>query len=385
MATCRYISVSAALIALALAGSASADEALTVEGRVVTGELSGQGQTVSFNSPGGALSLDDLAQVCIQDSPRAVPLVRGVVTRAGDCLRGAVSAGHGASFAVASARLGRVEIPISQISQILFDSRAPLPGDVGVLFRNGDFTTANSITLSGSVLKLKSSLGDVEVPLERVAAVRIAAAAEPAAVPPAEIRSAEVRSAELRLDNGDLISGALIAAGGSLKIAASFGEASVDKKFVCSVDFPARRRYLSDLHPALTTRGFAPSGVEYLFLDAGPSGELRSATRNYLKGIFARAGAAATITLPPGARALVFTPEMSEGASPARGRFSVECDGVEVWKASIDSSTAPRQIILDVRGKKSVALVFETHPQGLIGAAAIWADALVTVPPEGKG
>ena len=376
MATFPSTSVKAAAALVLLSALCLGDEAFTVSLRSVQGTLTGKGAAVNFAGESGHVALADLARVRMGECGEAAPLVSGVVARDGSVLRGSVTLADGGLVKVASARLGQVSVPLADALEIHFESRREFPNaaGAGVLFLNGDFVPVNSMTVGPASVKLVSLLGELEVPLERVAALRLA-------VPDGGRRGAE---ASVVLDNGDVVNGSLAEAGETFKVATAFGEVAVARPSVSAVDFPARMAYISGLPESVSARGFAPEGIAYVMRDAALDGALRSPRGSYRKGLWTRAGAAVRVELPAGARALFFVPAIARGAKPAAGRFAIEAGGREIWSAALDAETPDAPVAVELEGAASVTFLYESRPAGLIGSAGVWGDAFVTIGPVEK-
>jgi hypothetical protein len=358
--------------AVAFAGRATpSSQATLVDGTIVEGTFSMEGQGIRFAGASGDIPLSQIARVTFHEFHECAPLVAGVVSRDGSVAHGKVRVKDDGSVEVASARLGVLALKAADVAEAHFECRAAMPGGAarGALLRNGDFVAADSITLSPKAARMKTSLGDVELPLERVAAVRLAApgagGAEAAAV----------------LENGDALNGRLAAVSGEkVTVESGFGQIGVGTDALLEVGFPARMAYISDLEMSVKRQGFAPEGPEYAKGDCNCGGAvLKSATMSYRKGLFTRAGAVVTVKLPAGADALHFVSEIASGAKPAAGRFSVLAGGKEVWAKPMDASAKAEAVTVSVAGAREVAFVYVSTPEGLIGSAGVWGDAFVTI------
>ena len=370
MATFRCISAElAAILTLLAAAAAPAADALTVDGTTARGELAGDGPAISLASAGGAVPLREIARIRLRPSGEIVAMASGVVTSDGSTLRGSVSVGANGAVTVVSPRFGAIAFPPDSLSLLCIDSRAPLgSAEEGVLFRNGDFLAAETLTLGATSVQTESALGKISVPLDRVAAVRLGPPPRVAAPPEAIVV----------LDNGDTLNCSLAAAGGRMTLETPFGRLAVEERFVSEIVFPARGAYVSDLALDVSTRGFAPDGMKYASFDAGLNGALKGRFAYYRKGFATRAGAAVEAALPAGARSLVFTPDIPAEAAPPAGRFSIERDGREIWALELEAGTTPAQVSLDVSGARRVVFVYQSKPEGLVGSAGVWGDAFVT-------
>ena len=399
MVTFLYINVkTAALLALLGAGAAglalaaeavglpgartaaAVGAAVTLGGERVDGRLAGAGAAITFESSKGAVPLPDIAGITYGAWRGQAPLVAGIIAADGTILRGAVRVEKSGDVAVASARLGELKTPISKVAEVHFECRGAFPKDAGpgILLKNGDFVSSEALEIAATAVRSKSALGNIEVPVERVAAVRLIRRSRGADALPAP-------EAVLVLDNGDALVGRLAAAAvDAIKFSTAFGEVTVPLAFVREVDFPARMAYVSDLEAAVSTRGFAPEGATYFLADRSPDGALRSSGVVYRKGLFTRAGTAVVVRLPRGADTLVFTPGIADGADPPQGRFAVEAAAREIWSAAIDEGSTPGPVALKVAGMDSVTLFYASKPEGLIGSAGVWGDAFVTVRGAGE-
>jgi len=347
------------------------EQATLVDGNTAAGTLSMEGQTVRFVGSVGEVPMSQIARVTFHEFHECAPLVAGVVSRDGSVVHGKIRVRDDGSVEVTSARLGTLALKASDIAEAHFECRGAMPAGAGrgALLRNGDFVAAESITLSANAAKMKTSLGDVELPLERVAAVRLAAA-----------NAAGVEAAAV-LENGDTLDGRLTAASAEkVTIDTALGRVAAPTDAMLELCFPARMAYVSDLEMSVKTQGFAPEGPEYARLDCDcGSTVLKSVTASYRKGLFTRAGAVVTVKLPAGAAQLHFVPEIASGAKPAAGRFAVLADGKEIWAKALDASTKAEAVTVSVAGVREVAFVYVSAPEGLIGSAGVWGDVFVMI------
>jgi hypothetical protein len=300
-----------------------------------------------------------------------VPVVAGVELKNGTVIRGAVRIDSEGRVTAASSRLGDLTFAPHNLAAIFLDWRGEdsRPGSTGVLFANGDFLRAEATGLSASSVSVSSLAGDLEVPLERVAALRLGPAAQ-----------RDGAAAQLLLDNGDILNGDLQnIERDSIGISAPEGVLEVPRRFVASVDFPQRRGYLSDLAVAFSAKGFAPEGPVYWQIDGSPDGALQAGGLIFRKGFFTRAGAVVTVPLPAASRAVVFYPALAERSNPPVGIFRATAAGKVLWQKTVRPETPLAAVAVPVKGLASVELEFQSEPPGLIGAAGLWGDAFVTV------
>lgn len=379
MATCQYINAKAraalAALCIALLGPVVfGAEAVTVDGKRLEGALKGDGANVAFSSASGATPLSQIARVTYQPPLEPAQLVSGVKARDGSIVRGAVTLAKD-SVSIASPSLGKLTIATSSIAEIYFDCRQGLPdsGALGVMLVNGDFVAVGEggVTLSATQIKARSTMGDVEIPVERIAALRVA------------VPVGDVPGASAIMLNGDVVDGRLVSASAeTVAISGAFGEIKAPASDLVEVDFPARIRYLSDLPLSVKTQGITPEGVAYLARDGGTHGLLESPAGRYRKGLVTRAGAAVTVELPAGTRTLEFVPVLAKGANPPAGRFAVLAGGKELWAKAVTAGSDEERVSISPAGATSVTLTYMSTPEGLIGSCGVWGDAFVTI--QGK-
>ncbi len=179
-------------------------------------------------------------------------LVAGVVTVGGTIVRGATAIKDSGNVTVASARFGPLTLSLDALSQVCFQCRRPAPSGApaGVQLANGDFLPADALTFSPASIRVKGPLGELDVPIARVAMVRL----RPVALERAE--------AVVLFENGDLLRGALKSAAPDALTVETAGVA-VKGATTDTIDvvFPARFAYLSDLEVTVGSRGLNPEGV----------------------------------------------------------------------------------------------------------------------------
>ena len=365
MATFRFISVSAALLAACAACLGA--EAVTVDGKRVDGTLSGAGAQMRF-AGAQTLEISSLARVTYGPFVEPAILVSGVVTRGGDVVRGQVTIERAGAADVASARVGRTSIPADNLAYICLDCAPPAESGRGVKLRNGDFVPAEEIALVPGALKVKGVLGELELPLERVAAVNLAPIARAAA------------GAEAVLENGDVVRGTLVSASAeSVTLEAAFGKVTIPAASLAEVSFPPRLAYLSDLGVEVGSQGLVPPGVSSYGPDQDCNGgPLVSTSRRWRKGLCIRAGASVTVKLPAGARTVSFVPEIAAISAPQQGALTVMVGGKDIWRKPIGEGRG-EPVTLDARGATSVSIAFQSEPAGLTGAQVVVGDAFVTI------
>lgn len=355
MAIFRSISVSAALLSVVLVSGAAGAEALRVDGRRVAGELSGGDGAVAFETARGPLAVERIARVVVSQYQACVPLVSGVRLANGTAIRGAVKIGED-SVTVDSARLGRLRFPWDAVAAVHLNAADAPGGDRrGLLFTNGDFLTCERIEAGADGFKAHSAVGEVVVPLERVAA-----AVFRKCTPSGGVR--------VRLDNGDIIAGALVAAaGGELLVQAAGVDITVSADSVARVDFADRIRYLC---------GDAMAGGA-CDIDNGWCGDGGA-------DLHARPGEPVTAELPEGARALYFTPKLLPGSRPQSATFTLSNGDGELWSLTVNGESPARRVAVPVGARRMVRLAFDSDPPGLAGVSGVWADAFVVIDGGGR-
>jgi len=345
MAIFRSISVSAALLSVVLVSGVTGAEALTVDGRRVGGELSGGDGAVAFETEGGALALEQIARVVVSQYQACVPLVSGVRLANGTVVRGAVKSGED-SLAVDSARLGRLRFPWDAVAAVHLNAAdAPWGDRRGLLFTNGDFLSCERIEAGAEVFKARSAVGEVVVPIERVAAAVFR-------------KCAPSGGMRVRLDNGDVLAGALVAAaGGELVVRAEGIDITVGADSVVRVDFADRIRYLC---------GDAMAGGA-CDIDNGWCGVCGA-------DLHARPGEPVTAELPEGARALYFTPKLLPGSRPQSATFTLSDDDDELWSLTVSGESPARRVAVPLGARRTVRLA---------GVSGVCPDAFVVI--DGRG
>jgi len=350
MATFRYISVSAVIVAAFTVAGAAGDEALSVDGTTMSGRLDGAKGALAFRAGGKRVPLQSIARIVCGAFDAPVELLSGVRLAGGGVIRGPVEM-HDDAVSVTSARLGALTFPLAQVAAVHFRKAGSAGGERGLALANGDFLACSTLRFAGGVFHAQSTIGHIEVPPERVAAAIFAERAP----------SGPVR---VVLDNGDVLRGEITSAKPeALEFAAAGVRMAVPAEYIVRIDFTDRIRYLRA--DAL--------GPEACDSDDGRSGA----------DVPARPGVPVTVAFPQGARSLHFTARLSDDSRPPSAVFALSGGGGKLWSDKVTAGRPSRRVVLAVDGREEAEFLLESDPPGMAGVSGVWADAFVVI--DGRG
>lgn len=269
--------------------------AITVGEEVVEGALVALDATPTAELRVGAekrlIPCADLLSIEFRNAKAAIERdAVAIILRNGDCLRGTIQGGSSRALILRSPALGTTECPLQAIARIEFPVPQPAqPIQASekldkLLLRNGETIEGTLESVAATGLKFRSALlGDLEVSLDRLAAVALAAQAGAPPKPPEGVL------AIAHTDDGATISGQLKGLkAGTLDLQATFGATlalRLDK--LISMEFRGGRLvYLSDLEPAEAKETPFFDLVWHYRRDKSVDGNpLRIGGRTYRKGL----------------------------------------------------------------------------------------------------
>ena len=308
----------------------------------------------------------------------------------GGFLPAAVLAADKTELAVASARLGALKLPLDSVAGIIF-RLPPHPAELDALLEriargqgqtdrlildNGDEVTGLIETLQGDKVKIKGTLGPVEVAVRRVVALVFNPALRgvPACGSPAGAAwvglsdGARLLAARLRLE-GDLLE--LTTPSG-----AKWNAAAADLVFLMPQS--GRAVYLSDLRPdEYRFLPYLETKWPYKADRNVTGGQLRCGGRLYLKGLGVHSAARLSYRLDrPWSR---FQAEVGiDDSTGGRGSvgFRVFVDGTQKFTSPpIRGGMPPQAVSIDLTGAARLDLVVDYGEAGDVLDHADWLNA----------
>jgi len=350
MATFRYISVSAVIVAALTVAGAAGDEALSLDGTTISGRLDGAKGALAFRAGGKRVPLESIARIVCGAFDAPVELPSGVRLAGGGVIRGPVEM-HDDAVSVTSARLGALTFPLAQVAAVHLRKAGSTRGERGLALANGDFLACSALTFDGGAFRAQSAIGEIEVPPERVAAAIFAEGA-----PGGPVR--------VVLDNGDFLRGEITSARPeALEFSAAGAPVTVPVEYIVRIDFTDRIRYLR-------CDPLAPGARD---CDDDFSGS----------DMPARPGVPLAVEFPKGARSLHFTARLSDESRPPGAVFTLSAGGKKLWSEKVTAARPSRRVVLAVDGREEAEFLLESDPPGMAGVSGVWADAFVVI--DGRG
>jgi hypothetical protein len=350
------------------AAPAFAARALTVEDEVIEGELLGLDAsptlTLSVQGKPRRIPCGDLLALEIhQGEPERQPTHASAVLRSGGRLQGLIRGGTGRTLTLRGTLFESLECPLEAIARV--ELPVPQPSTAfrpaekldRLLLLNGETIDGTVESVDAKTVHFRSELlGELELGLDRIAAIAFASRAVGGAAPPEGVL------AIVHARDGTVIRGQLRGLkGGRLEVRALFGATlALDLEAILRVEFRGGRLvYLSDLEPAAAKETPFFDLVWHYRRDRSVDGNpLRLGTRAYPKGLGVHSRSELTYALEGAYRRFLAHVGIDEEVG-GKGNVDVQVlvDGtVRFDRKGLRGSDEPVPVALDVAGAKTLTL-----------------------------
>jgi len=375
------------VLAIALAATAYATTAITVDDQAITGQLVALDATpaVTLRAEGKdrRVPCGDLQALVLRDAPPAPdPAAASVVLRDGHVLRGTLRGGGTRAIVLHSPLFRAVECPLQAIARIELPAAQAPPtlaqADTHdrLLFLNGDAVDGTVKAFAPEGIAFHSELlGDLDVGFDRIQAIAFAAQSGKAPATPKGV------VAVVHALDGTRVAGQLRAlAGGRIELDTLFGpELSLDLARILRIEFRGGRLvYLSDLAPATVKETpFFDLVWNYRRDQSVDGGPLRLGDRTYRKGLGVHSRCELTYALDGGYRRFVADVGIDEEVGE-KGNVDVAVlvDGkVGFERKGVTGRDGPLPVAVDVQGASRITLVVDFGRELDICDHANWANA----------
>ena len=369
-----------------LAGSAAAATVTTVDGKSFDGPISALTQhEVRVTTPDGGATVpaEDILSIDLRPVQRPAE-AHAATLRSGDVVVGTVAGGSDKAVRIASASLGEIEVPISDVARLQLepsDEAAPpdAPREKDELtLRNGDSLPGVVAQFDKETLTFDSSLGKVPVPFSRIRSVAFAQVGQRYREPDAFLLLLTC------VDGSRLTATDVELKGESLAVRTTLGRTlELPLAQVSTVAGKnGRLVYLSDMEPADVKQ--TPMFDEQPWpwrrdrsVDGNP---ITLNGKTFAKGLGVHSRCELTYSLDGKFRRFLSEIGIDDEAEGGNVEVRVEVDAKQVFPAAgakklVSSKAGPVPVDVDVSGGKSLRLIVDFGERLHVNDHADWANA----------